>query len=50
MILLCGLPVITSCGGKSKGPATPPSGTYQASVALIGPGLNETITFTIQEP
>jgi len=50
MILLCGLPVITSCGGKSKGPATPPSGTYQASVALIGPGLNETVTFTIQEP
>ena len=50
LILLCGLPMISSCGGKSKGPATPPAGTYQASVVLTGPGLNETITFTIQEP
>ena len=49
LILLCGLPLITSCGGKS-GPPTPPAGTYQASVMLTGPGLNETITFTIQEP
>jgi hypothetical protein len=50
LILFCGLPLITSCGGKSKGPPTPPSGTYQASVVLTGPGLNETITFMIQEP
>ena len=50
LILLCGLPLITSCVGKSKGPATPPAGTYQASIVLTGPGLNETITFTIQEP
>jgi hypothetical protein len=49
VILFCGLPMITSCIGKS-GPATPPAGTYQASVVLTGPGLNETITFTIQEP
>jgi hypothetical protein len=49
LILSCGLPLITSCVGKS-GPATPPSGTYQASVVLTGPGLNETITFMIQEP
>ena len=48
-ILLCGLPLITSCAGKS-GPPTPPAGTYQASVTLTGPGLNQTITFTIQEP
>jgi len=50
LILLCGLPLITSCGGKSKAPATPPAGTYQASVKLTSPGLNQTITFTIQEP
>ena len=50
LILLCGLPLITSCVGKSKGPATPPAGTYQASIVLTGPGLNETITFTIREP
>ena len=49
LILLCGLPLITSCGGKS-GPPTPPAGTYQASVTLTGPGLNETINFTIQVP
>ncbi len=49
LILLCGLPLITSCAGKS-GPPTPPAGTYQASVTLTGPGLNETIMFTIQEP
>jgi len=49
LIALCGLPLITSCGGKS-GPPTPPAGTYQASVVLTGPGLNETITITIQEP
>jgi hypothetical protein len=49
LILFCGLSMFTSCGGKS-GPATPPAGTYQASVVLTGPGLNETITFTIQEP
>ena len=49
LILLCGLPMITSCVGKS-GSSTPPAGTYQASVVLTGPGLNETITFTIQEP
>jgi hypothetical protein len=49
LILFCGLPMITSCVGKS-GPATPPAGTYQASVVLTGPGLDETITFTIQEP
>jgi hypothetical protein len=49
LMLFCGLPTITSCVGKS-GPATPPAGTYQASVMLTGPGLNETITFTIQEP
>ena len=49
LILLCGLPLITSCGGKS-GPPTPPAGTYQASVMLTGPGLNETINFTIQVP
>ena len=49
LILLCGLPMISSCIGKS-GPATPPAGTYQASIVLTGPGLNETITFTIQEP
>jgi hypothetical protein len=47
LILLCGLPMISSCGGK-KGPATPPAGTYQASIALKGPGLNETISFSIQ--
>ncbi len=49
LILLCGLPMISSCGGKT-GPPTPPAGTYQASVTLTGPGLNQTITFTIQEP
>ena len=49
LILFCGLPLITSCGGKT-GPPTPPAGTYQASVVLTGPALNETITFTIQEP
>ena len=49
LILLCGLPMISSCGGKT-GPPTPPSGTYQASITLTGPGLNQTITFTIQEP
>jgi hypothetical protein len=49
LIALCGLPLITSCAGKS-GPPTPPAGTYQASVTLTGPGLNQTITFTIQEP
>jgi hypothetical protein len=49
LILFCGLPMITSCGGKS-GPATPPAGTYQASVVLTGPGLNENISFTIQVP
>ena len=49
LILLCGLPMISSCGGKTKGPPTPPAGTYQASVMLTGPGLNETIAFTIQE-
>ena len=49
LIVLCGLPLITSCTGKS-GPPTPPAGTYQASVTLTGPGLNQTITFTIQEP
>jgi hypothetical protein len=47
LILVCGLPMISSCGGKS-GPATPPAGTYQGSMVLTGPGLNETITFTIQ--
>jgi len=50
LILFCGLPMITSCGGKSKGPATPPAGAYQGSMVLTGPGLNETITFTIQVP
>jgi len=50
LILVCGLPFITSCGGKSKGPATAPAGTYEASVVLTGPGLNETIAFTIQVP
>lgn len=49
VILLCGLAMITSCVGKS-GPPKPPAGTYQASILLTGPGLNETITFTIQEP
>jgi hypothetical protein len=49
LILLCGLPVISSCGGKS-GPATPPAGTYQASIVLTAPGLNETISFTVKEP
>ena len=49
LILFCGLPLITSCGGKT-GPPTPPAGTYQASVVLTGPALNETITFTIQVP
>jgi hypothetical protein len=49
LILSCGLPLITSCVGKS-GPATPPAGTYQGSMVLTGPGLNETITFMIQEP
>ena len=49
LILLCGLPLMTSCVGKS-GPTTPPAGTYQASVVLNGPGLNETINFTIQVP
>jgi hypothetical protein len=47
LILSCGLPLITSCVGKS-GPATPPAGTYQGSMVLTGPGLNETITFSIQ--
>ena len=47
LILLCGLAGTTSCGGKS-GPPMAPSGTYQASVTLTGPGLNETISFTIQ--
>jgi hypothetical protein len=50
LILLCGLPLITSCVGKSNGPPAPPAGTYQASVVLTGPGLDETFTFTIQEP
>jgi hypothetical protein len=50
MILLCGLPMITSCVGHSKGPATPPAGTYQGSMALTGPDLDETLTFTIQVP
>jgi N-acetylneuraminic acid mutarotase len=49
LILICGLPLISSCAGKA-GPPTPPAGTYQASVVLTGPGLNQTITFTIQEP
>jgi hypothetical protein len=49
LILFCGLPLVTSCGGKS-GPPTPPAGTYQASVVLTGPGLNQTISFTIQVP
>ncbi len=48
LILLCGLPSITSCGANSQVPATPPAGAYQASVVLTGPGLNETLTFTIQ--
>jgi hypothetical protein len=50
IILLCGSPLVTSCGGKSKGPAMAPAGTYQASIVLAGPGINETITFTIQVP
>jgi hypothetical protein len=49
LILLCGLVGTTSCGGKS-GPPTAPPGTYQASVTLTGPGLNEIISFTIQVP
>jgi hypothetical protein len=47
LIVLCGLPMISSCGGKG-GPATPPAGSYQASMVLTGPGLNQTITFTIK--
>jgi hypothetical protein len=47
LILFCGSLMTTSCGGKS-GPPTAPPGTYQASVTLTGPGLNETISFTIQ--
>jgi hypothetical protein len=49
LIPLCSLSLITSCGGKSR-PATAPAGTYQASVLLVGPGLDETINFTIQVP
>ena len=47
LIAICGLLMTTSCGGKSSGP---PPGTYQGSVTLTGPGLNETISFTIQVP
>jgi Putative Ig domain len=50
IILLGGSHLVTSCGGKSKGPAMAPAGTYQASIVLAGPSLNETITFTIQVP
>jgi hypothetical protein len=50
IILLCGSLLVTSCGGKSKGPAMAPAGTYQASIVLAGPGLNETVTFSIQVP
>lgn len=50
LILVCSLLMTTSCGGKSSGPAMAPPGTYQASVVLTGPGLNETINFTIQVP
>jgi hypothetical protein len=49
LILFCGLPMVTSCGGMS-GPRTPPAGTYQGSMMLTGPGLNETINFTVQVP
>jgi hypothetical protein len=50
LILLCGLLMTTSCGGKSSGPPMAPAGTYQAAITLTGPGLNETINFTIQVP
>jgi len=51
LILLCGLQVITACGGGgSNEAATAPAGTYPASIVLTGPGLNETISFNIQVP
>ena len=35
---------------EMSGPPMAPAGTYQAAVTLTGPGLNETINFTIQVP
>jgi hypothetical protein len=56
LLLLCVLQVITACGGGGGGgggnsePAMAPAGTYTASIVLKGPGLDETISFSIQVP
>jgi hypothetical protein len=54
LLLLCGLQMITACGGGGGGgsneAATAPAGTYPASIVLKGPGLDETISFSIQVP
>jgi hypothetical protein len=40
--------LVSACGGGSPKLATPPAGSYSASIVLTGPGLNQTIPLTIQ--
>jgi len=50
LLLLCGLQMVTACGGGSGSSSKLPAGSYQASMVLTGPGFSQTITFTVQEP
>jgi len=54
LLLLCGLQMVTACGGgsgsTSRSSSKIPAGSYQASMVLTGPGFSQTITFTVQEP